>query len=315
VVRAVLTDSPFPAAHDLLLTIARCPIMEAHLEGRGGHQACREVVLQQWAKVPSAEARKRRWRREHHAPVPWSGHLDKAPILFISSNPNLSPGDLRKPEEVSIPEPETRDELLEKTVDDHPSLRKPFRAPKPYWASDEIADVHENNFDVWVKADGVTPLSGTASRRAKVSYWEFAHAQAQHLVCDRAVRTGWDYALTEVVHCKSAEEHGVDEALAACASRYLMAVVGTSPARVVVVAGAKAAEAIEHVFGVPRQAPGTLVEPTSMAGIERLLLYLPHPGWLRRNPDEAEALTLPQAVTAEQLDQLRAAAMTSDSAD
>jgi hypothetical protein len=305
-----LASSPFPALHDLLLTIARCPIMEAHLEARGDGQPCERVVLHQWTEVPSEEARKRRWRREHHAPVPWTGHLDQAPILFISSNPNLSSRDLRKPEEVPIPEPDARHELLGKRVEDHPSLRKPFRAPKPYWAADEIVDVHENTFDVWVKDDGVTPLSGSSSRRRKVPYWEFARDQAQHLIDGRPLRPGRDYALTEVVHCKSAKEKGVEGALAACASRYLAAVPAASPAGVVVVAGAKAAEAIERVFDVPRQLPAAVVGPKQIAGRERLLLYLPHPGWLRRNPEKADAVTLPGGVSPEQLKQLRAAAAT-----
>jgi hypothetical protein len=151
--------APFPTQDDLLLAIARCPIMEVHLDGRGGDQRCRDVVLHQWQNVPSVESRQRRWRREHHSPVPWTGHLERAPILFISSNPNLPSQYLRKPEEVEIPEPEPLDTLLGKKIADHPSMRKPFRAPKPYWAADEMLDVHENHFDVWVKPDGVTPLS------------------------------------------------------------------------------------------------------------------------------------------------------------
>jgi hypothetical protein len=252
----VLAAAPFPAAHDLSLAISRCPIMEAHLEGRGGGQECRNVVLHQWAKVPSEEARKRRWRREHHAPIPWTGHLEKAPILFLSSNPNLSPRDLRKPEEVEIADPEPRDELLGKTIDAHPSLWKPFRAPKPYWAADEVVDVHENNFDVWVKADGVTPLSATSRRRPKVPYWEFAREQAEHLLNERPLRPGHHYALTEVVHCKSANEDGVGDALRTCAARYLVAVMAASPARVLVLAGAQAAGAFELIFGLPRQVAG-----------------------------------------------------------
>jgi hypothetical protein len=187
--------SAFPTVHDLLLATARCPLMEAHLEGRGCDQGCRDVVL-------------------HH--------------------PNLQERDLRKPEERPIPEPTPRDELLGNKVGDHPSLRKPFRTPKPYWAADEVIDLHENHFDVWVKEDGITPLSGTSRRRATVPYWEFARDQARHLVSREEVRPGHDYALTEVVHCKSARERGVSKALMPCATRYLEAVLAVSPARVIV---------------------------------------------------------------------------------
>ena len=295
------------AADDLLVAICRCPIMEAHLEGRGGDEGCGDIVLHQWAQVPSEESRRGRWHREHHVPVPWVGHLESAPILFISSNPNLSARDIRKAEKVKILEPEPLPELREKRVEDHPSLRKPFRAAKWYWEPDEMIDLHEDNFEVWVKDDGVTPLSGSSGRRPKVPYWEFAHDQSQHLICGRPVRPGHDYALTEVVHCKSAAEHGVKSALEPCVDRYLGAVVGHSPARVVVVVGEKAAQAVSRTFHQPPQSPPALVGPVPIAGLERFLLYTRHPGWLRRNPSEAEANVLPMGVTTAQLEQLRAA--------
>ena len=115
------------------------------------------------------------------------------------------------------------------------------------------------------------------------------------------------------MHCKSAEELDVKGALAPCANSYLGAILAASPATVIVVAGTKAAKAIALVFGVRqdpgvfglRQDAGAVVGPERISGIERLLLYLPHPGWLRRNPKKAEALQLPKVVSATQLEQLQ----------
>ena len=293
---------------ELLLDIARCPTMKAHLEGEGGDPLCREVVLHQWQNVPDLEARKRRWRREHHTPVPWVGHLETAPILFVSSNPNLAPNDLRKPKEEEIPDPEPLEGLRDATLEEHPSLRKPFRAPKRYWDPDEVVDYYENHFGVWVKDDGATPLSATSRRRAKVPYWAFSHCQAQELFPDRLVRAGVDYSVTEVVHCKSGAEDGVDDALEPCADRYLHAVLSTSPARVVVAVGVKAAKAFEGLK-VERDERTPVTEIT-LGGSPRLLLFLPHPTWLRRQPKEvAEALVLPAAVSPENLAELRAAVL------
>jgi hypothetical protein len=150
---------------------------------------------------------------------------------------------------------------------------------------------------------------GTSRKRPPVPYWEFAHAQAQHLVTGVELQPGEHYALTEVVHCKSANERGVAAAVTPCATRYLSAVLAISPARVVVAAGKQAADAIELVFRIPPRPVGTVVGPLVLAGRERLLLYLPHPGRVRRSRDP-EAMILPNAVTAGQLKQLQAAVMT-----
>jgi hypothetical protein len=304
---------PASASDKLLLQIARCPIMEAHLEGRGGDQACGEIVLHQWAHV-SQEARLRRWRREHHTPVPWVGHLASAPILFISSNPNMSANDIRKADEVDIADPEPLSELNGKRADDHPSMRKPFRAAKFYWADEEILDVYDDMFDVWVKDDGITPLSSTSRKRASVQHWEFCRDQAQEMMCDRSVRPGRDYAITEVVHCRSSKEHGVEQALAPCAERYLTSVLEVSPASVLIVVGTKAAKAFHSALDQPKREPETLAGPVSIAGRDRHLLYLPHPSWLRRHPAEARALTLPHAISPEQLRGLRKAVAATEGA-
>jgi hypothetical protein len=72
----------------LALGIARCPVIVAVIAG--APSPCREVVNFQKRPAPD------RWVAE-----PWSGHLQEAPILFLSSNPNsgepdepIAPGDL-----------------------------------------------------------------------------------------------------------------------------------------------------------------------------------------------------------------------------
>src|SRR5579872_2451025 len=69
-------------SRQLALEIVGCPVVAAVL--RGVESPCRSVVTFQ--KRPAAE----RW-----VPEPWSGHLDSAPILFLSSNP--SSGDPDEP--------------------------------------------------------------------------------------------------------------------------------------------------------------------------------------------------------------------------
>jgi hypothetical protein len=120
--------------------------MQAHLRGTTLDQPCRDIVLHQWMNVPDRAARTERWEREHHLPEPWLGHLSAAPILFVSSNPNLQTKELR-PTTLSgpIPEPEPLQKLGRATPEDHPSLNKPYRAPKFYWPEEEVRDLYESS--------------------------------------------------------------------------------------------------------------------------------------------------------------------------
>jgi hypothetical protein len=311
----LLTPSlpPSLTAAELLVEISRCGIMEAHLEGRGEDHPCREVVLHQWANVGDEGARAVRWRREHHLPEPWLGHLDEAPILFVSSNPNLGGSDLRPSWlDGPIPDPEPIPSLGASRLDDHASLNKPFRAAKANWSDSEIVDVFDNSFDVWVKPDGVRRYSKDPSRRAKaVPYWEFALAQARVLFPSAV--PGRHYALTEVVHCKSAREAGVESALRPCVTGYLKAVLRTSPASVIFVVGTYAARAVEILEpsllatelapSVKVGRPGQCVR-ASLGGRERALVYVPHPSWLRRNPVERARYELPGLLDPVVLDEL-----------
>lgn len=65
---------------DLLLKVARRPIVERCLNGETNH-CCSKIVLSQGVESTS----------EFQVPEPWSGHISTAPILFLSSNPSIGP--------------------------------------------------------------------------------------------------------------------------------------------------------------------------------------------------------------------------------
>jgi hypothetical protein len=65
----------------------------------------------------------------------------------------------------------------------------------------------------------------------------------------REVRPGFDFALTEVVHCKSWKGHGVEEARDVCSKRYLERVLSISPTNVFIVYGTEAKTVIRNLFG------------------------------------------------------------------
>jgi hypothetical protein len=82
--------------------IAGCP----HFE-RGGDGDCEAVIAAQ--RLPH-EARRR--------PEPWTGQLDKAPILFVTSNPNTEPG--RVPKQSEVPPPDRLLDFYEGYFNRHP---------------------------------------------------------------------------------------------------------------------------------------------------------------------------------------------------
>jgi hypothetical protein len=143
----------------------------------------------------------------HQLPEPWSGQLDQAPILFISSNPSLSG-----------------------------------------------------------KKDD--------SYKQATMFWAGVKQRAKELL-QREPQPGLDYALTEIVHCKSKSEHGVMEARGHCISRYFARVLSASPARVFVVLGSQARNIVQRELEIGN--PPNVIGPCEVFGRERIVAFLPHP--------------------------------------
>jgi uracil-DNA glycosylase len=84
-----------------------------------------------------------------------------------------------------------------------------------------------------------------------------------------------DYALSEVVHCKSESEIGVDAAQDECAERYLRPIVEASGAAVVVCLGDKAAKTVRRMFKVPERK--RIYRISGVGQRDRYFAFLPHP--------------------------------------
>lgn len=265
---------PAPNEHELLLTeIARCPLMQFNLTVEQPSHPCREVVTHQWPGVP-VEDRRRRWKREHHLPEPWVGQIDRAPLLFVASNPSLSSFRGASPPPSFAPPLKRIGEHRRK---EHSAFRHGLAAPKPNWTDGELVDRYSNAFDVWVSG-GTAGVADETGRAGKiVSYWVAARALAEAFFEDAGdVRPGLDYALTEVVHCKSQDEAGVASAVSVCAPLYLRRVIALSPACLIVALGDRARNAIRSVFSYP--AAGSVSDPMKIEGQRRRVVFLAHPG-------------------------------------
>ncbi len=207
--------------------IVRCPELLRCKEGAIGH-ACSTVVEVQSA-VPLGQ---------HQVPEPWVGHIESAPILFVSSNPSI-------------------DEDAE-------------HAARWSWTTDELVEYFEGRFSERGDAPGGIRLrKPDGSPGQVVRFWVAVRARAAELLQREAV-PGSDYALSEVVHCKSRSEIGVAEASAVCPARYLRRVLDVSGARVIVVLGRVAAAAVRNELGLD-----LLDRPVDWHG--RAMVALPHP--------------------------------------
>jgi hypothetical protein len=205
---------------------------------RGHRGACSRVVGVQAASAWS----------EHHLPEPWNGELESAPLLFISSNPAIDPRE-------SYPTPTWSD------VERIDFFRDRFSGGSEAWTSEFRTLLQDGSYDA-------NPRAG--------KYWREIHNRAIELL-GAGARPGIDYALTEVVHCKSAKNEGVEEARLECGSRYLDRVLEASAARVIILIGSHAWRAFSDRYGGP-PAFGGVTDALALPGQERMTVSLPAPG-------------------------------------
>ena len=227
--------------------IVHCPLARRILAGNGAStdaKACREVVLAQ--RMPTAA-----W----HVPEPWNGELS-ARLLFLSSNPSFDAGEDYPRGDPLEPDPATF----------FPVRFTGGRAP----------DVP------WVRDLRVRLTNGGYGERAP-QYWSEIRNAASDLLGCAPGDLDWahDIALSEVVHCKSKGNEGVEAALETCTRRFLSALLRESAAKVIVWYG-RARSAYRSQLAPDRPVPDTeLVGPLQVEGRERYLLFLPAPGCAR----------------------------------
>lgn len=181
---------------------------------------------------------------QFQVPEPWSGQIEKAPILFLSSNPSIS-----------------SDEIY------------------PTWecSSKDVHDYFNYRFgggsETWI-LNGTKSLLKDKTYSRSIRFWAAVRQRAIELLQPDVI-PGVDYALTEIVHCKSRDEIGVKQAQEQCVQAYLRRVLELANARVIVVLGSRARQAIQSQFNI--SAEQAISEPMKIGGHERLFTFLPHP--------------------------------------
>jgi hypothetical protein len=143
------------------------------------------------------------------------------------------------------------------------------------WEDDALERWYEDAFDFRV-VGGKKGLNADGTSREDTNYWSHMKRRAEELIPNRPVRPGIDYALSEVVHCKSQGEEGVNEAVKVCTERYLLPVLKASVASVIVVVGKSAKKAIASYMHIPPPDP-RLVGPVRLGSQDRYFAFIGHP--------------------------------------
>lgn len=151
-------------------------------------------------------------------------------------------------------------------VGSNPSISENEDFPTSSWGEAKTVDFFQGRFD-----DGgpVTPKEFNGVR-----YWTAVRARAKELL-GRDAAPGKDFALTEVVHCKSLKEEGVGTALPTCTREWLDEVMAQSVACIVVLLGRRAKDACAKRWGI--DASKSVHFDVAIAGHSRAVVILPHP--------------------------------------
>ncbi|MBP8850753.1 MAG: hypothetical protein KBG80_09365 [Breznakibacter sp.] len=181
-------------------------------------------------------------------PEPWNGNLQTAKILFISSNPSI----------------DSKEEY-----------------PNALWKKEIMEDFFINRFSkerIWVKNE-LMPLKIGGEYGGWVRFWAAVRGIAKSLLNKQPI-AGQDYAITEIVHCKSTNEIGVKEAQKECVEKYLSKILECSNAKVIVCLGDKVSSVIcQYYLGTEMSARS---KPYANGVDSRVFIFLPHPNARKR---------------------------------
>lgn len=181
---------------------------------------------------------------DFQVPEPWNGDIQGARLLYLSSNPSIS------------------------EIEEYPQWN---------WQDGQINDFFHNRFGGGVKSwvsEGKYALAKDGSYLPATAYWsEIANRSSE--LFGRQVVPGIDYALTEIVHCKSRNMIGVESAINECGARWLLRVLQVSGASVIASIGKKVGDLLRQSLGVSEN--DLVVGPQEIAGKPRLVLFLAAP--------------------------------------
>ena len=200
------------SARKIAVSIARCD--ELDFAKVDSSHPCSSVVREQ-DEVP-----------DRHLPEPWFGNLEKAKILFISSNPSIDLNHGSTGE--NYPRASWSDEKIGEWF---------VRRVDQTWDEVPVSFKHPiHRSFLWRCIDGEYRGANPSGRTPQQS-WNRTQGIAEELLGDVADPSE-NWALTEVVHCKSRDARGVAKALPMCTAKWLDPIMqAATDSNLVVLAG------------------------------------------------------------------------------
>jgi len=227
---------------NIIRDIINCPQIGEYYKSTTNN--CYEII----------DFQKQKDRNNFQLPEPFSGNIDKAKILVISSNPSI---DLKKFHE---------------------------RFPTCQWQENDIIEFFYNRFQNNIE-DGTKVLQEDGTYSRAVSFYAHLKKRINEIFAlnNSTAEPGIDYCLTEIVHCKSQKEKGVGKAINCC-SKYLDRIIQLSPAPLLLIVGKPAKDYIFKHYdltnNVHKKNYGPELKvcgPILIENKERMLYFIQHP--------------------------------------
>ncbi len=209
--------------------------------------------------------------KDFQVPEPWNGNLESAPILFVSSNPSISKIEVY---------------------------------PTKSWVEDDIYDFFINRFEgKWVNNNKGLLKDGTYSKNT-TDYWDKITVIASILLnknkelidsiflskdkneykilvnillkSEYKALIGRDFALTEIVHCKSTGETGLlKKCINQCFNAYLGEILKLSSAKLIIFLGVKVKQYIKSKYMSNFETIENKIYEINIDGNLKKILFLP----------------------------------------
>ena len=197
------------------------------------HNPCYDII----------DAQHEQNKNEFQIPEPFSGEIDKANILVISSNPAIDTG-------------------------------KTEKYPNYLWEESEILEFFYKRFQNYIK-DGIRFRTKDGNYSNAVRFWAGIKARVNEIYKMKNLKPvpGKDYCLTEIVHCKSTMDEGVDKA-EKCCSKHFTNIVKLSPASIFIIVGKHAEKLFCNQYNITKYDDKNIYSPVLIENKKRLLLFI-----------------------------------------